>query len=91
MPTPAHYRFIWNDITAIARWISETPGAASVLPWHAVSQAVELGKITYEPLSRVTDTKLFLAFQRTTPHKKLIRSLTEYLESLELAANAPSK
>ncbi len=44
MPPPDHYRFIWNDITAIARWIAETPGAASVLPWHTVVQSVESKK-----------------------------------------------
>jgi hypothetical protein len=90
MPPPPHYRFVWNDLTAIARWISETKGAASVLPWHAVAQAVEAGRLTYEPLSAVTDTKLFLAYQKNTLHKKLIKSLTEALEVLE-SAGAPSK
>lgn len=90
MPPPPQYRFIWNDLTALARWISETRGAASVLPWHAVAQAVDLGRVTYEPLSAVTDTKLFLAFQKSTLHKKLIKSLTESLEGFE-ALGAPSK
>jgi DNA-binding transcriptional LysR family regulator len=90
MPPPSQYRFIWNDLTALARWISETRGAASVLPWHAVAQAVDLGKVTYEPLSAVTDTKLFLAFQKNTLHKKLIKSLTESLEGFE-SSGAPSK
>ncbi|MEN9722155.1 MAG: hypothetical protein RJB38_141 [Pseudomonadota bacterium] len=90
MPPPAQFRFVWNDLTAIARWISETRGAASVLPWHAVAQAVDLGKLTYEPLSAATDTKLFLAFQRTTLHRKLIKSMTEALEEFE-SAGAPSQ
>ncbi|NDD90780.1 hypothetical protein EBZ37_01660 [bacterium] len=89
MPPPSLYRFIWNDLTALARWISETRGAASVLPWHAVAQAVDLGKVTYEPLSAVTDTKLFLAFQKNTLHKKLLKSLTDALEEFE-ASGAPS-
>ncbi|MBU6376284.1 MAG: hypothetical protein KGQ59_09840, partial [Bdellovibrionales bacterium] len=83
MPPPSQYRFIWNDLTALARWISETRGAASVLPWHAVAQAVDLGKLTYEPLSASTDTKLFLAFQKNTLHKKLLKSLTDSLEEFE--------
>lgn len=81
MPPPERYRFIWNDITAVARWISETPGAASVLPYHAVAQAVDLKKVTYEPLSTAAQSKLFLAFERENPHKKLIKSLMAHFGS----------
>ncbi len=81
MPPPPYYRMIWNDITALARWISETPGAASVLPWHSVSGAVDLGKVTYEPLSAAAQNKLYLAYERENPHKKLIKSLVGHFDS----------
>ena len=78
MPPPERYRFIWNDITAVARWIAETRGAASVLPLHAVAQAVESGRVIYEPLSSSAQTRLFLAYERESPHRRLIKSLMDY-------------
>lgn len=75
MTQPARYRMIWNDITALARWIAETPGAASVLPYHAVAQATEAGRLVHEPLSAAARSRLYLAYERDGGHGRLIKRL----------------
>ncbi len=74
---PPHYRFYWQDLTAIAIWVADTPGAASVLPWHAVAWLHKRKRIQFEPLGPDAQTRLFLAYPKQTPHKKLIKAMTE--------------
>jgi len=70
------YRFYWADLTAIAIWVAETPGAASVLPWHAVAWLTKRNRLVFEPLGPDSSTKLFLAYPKSSPHKRLIHALT---------------
>ncbi|MBC7692245.1 MAG: LysR family transcriptional regulator [Methylotenera sp.] len=74
MPPPS-YHFYWEDLTAVALWVSETPGAASVLPWHSVVWLARRDKIVFEPLGADATTQLFLAYPKGSPHKHLIREL----------------
>jgi DNA-binding transcriptional LysR family regulator len=73
---PPVYRFYWQDLTAIAVWVSETPGSASVLPWHSVAWLARRGKLEFEPLGPDSTKRLYLAYPRQSPHKRLIRALT---------------
>ncbi len=74
-----NYRIVWNDLTALALWLAETPGAASVLPWHAVASLVKAGRLNFEPLQRHQKeggtSSLFLAYQKTNPHRRFIEAL----------------
>jgi DNA-binding transcriptional LysR family regulator len=74
--SPPKYRFYWQDLTAIAIWVAETPGAASVLPWHTVAWLHKRNRISFEPLGTEATTRLYLAYPRETAHKKLIRALS---------------
>ena len=72
---PPSYRFYWEDLTALARWIAETPNAASVLPYHAVATRVEAGLLKFDPLGTDSTTKLYLAYAKKNPHKRLLQGL----------------
>jgi DNA-binding transcriptional LysR family regulator len=74
MPPP-QYRIHWADLTAVAVWVSETPGAASVLPWHAVAWLAKRDKVVFEPLGPEATTRLYLAYPKKNPHKRLLKAL----------------
>jgi len=71
------YRFYWQDLTAIAVWVSQTPGSASVLPHHAVRWLEKAGKITFEPLGPDAASRLYLAYPKNSPHTVLLKKLTQ--------------
>ncbi|MGK5083868.1 LysR family transcriptional regulator [Bdellovibrionota bacterium FG-1] len=73
---PPKYRFYWQDLTALAIWVADTPGAASVLPWHTVAWLHKRKRITFEPLGAEATTRLFLAYPKDTAHKKLLKAMT---------------
>jgi len=79
MPPPA-YRMYWQDLTALGVWVSETPGAASVLPWHAVAWLVKRNKLVFEPLGSDSTTTLYLAYQKTSTHRRFLRALANLSE-----------
>lgn len=72
---PPRYHFYWQDLTAIAIWVAETPDAASVLPWHAVAWLAKRGRLSFEPLGPDATTRLYLAYSKNHPHRALLRSL----------------
>lgn len=74
--SPPKYRFYWQDLTAIAIWVADTPGAASVLPWHTVAWLHKRKRISFEPLGPDATTRLYLAYPKETAHKKLLKALT---------------
>ena len=76
MPPPA-YRVYWADLTALAVWVSETPGAATVLPWHAVAWLAKREKVAFEPLGSDSVTTLYLAYQKSSPHKRFLKALSQ--------------
>jgi DNA-binding transcriptional LysR family regulator len=73
--SPPNYQFYWQDLTAIALWVSETPGAASVLPWHAVAWLAVKGRLQFEALGPEATTRLYLAYSRSNPHRDFLREL----------------
>lgn len=76
MPPPT-YRVHWQDLTALALWVSETPGAASVLPWHCIAWLAKRKKVEFEPVSADSTTTLYLAYQKSNPHKRLLKQLAQ--------------
>lgn len=80
---PPKYRFYWQDLTAIAIWVADTPGAASVLPWHVVAWLHKRKRISFEALGPDSMTRLYLAYPKETPHKKLLKALTGIAAKLE--------
>lgn len=76
MATPS-YRFYWQDLTAVAIWVSQTPEAASVLPHHAVRWLEKAGRITFEPLGAEAASSLYLAYPKKNSHKSFIRELLQ--------------
>jgi DNA-binding transcriptional LysR family regulator len=75
--SPPSYRFYWQDLTAIAIWIADTPDAASVLPWHSVAWLAKRGRVTFEPLGPDSTTRLYLAYQKDNPNKRLLKALSQ--------------
>jgi DNA-binding transcriptional LysR family regulator len=86
MPPPS-YRFYWQDLTAIAIWVADTPGAASVLPWHTVVWLAKRNRLIFEPLGTDASTKLYLAHPKSNPHKRLLKALANLGEGLEPTAS----
>jgi DNA-binding transcriptional LysR family regulator len=78
--SPPAYRIYWQDLTAVGVWVSETPGAATVLPWHAVAWMAKRGKVVFEPLGSDSTTTLYLAYQKNSPHKRFLKALTQLSE-----------
>ncbi len=74
LPPPV-YRILWQDMTAVGVWVSETPGAASVLPWHAVAWMARREKVVFEPLGPDSTTTLYLAYPKNSPHKRFLKAL----------------
>lgn len=75
--SPPRYRFYWQDLTAIAIWVAETPGAASVLPWHAVAWLAKRGRLEFEPMGPDATTRLYLAYPKANPHRRLLKALAQ--------------
>ncbi len=75
--SPPVYRVYWQDLTALAIWVAETPGAASVLPWHAVGWLTQRKRLVFEPLGPDATTKLYLAYPTQHPHQRVIQALTQ--------------
>ena len=82
MPTP-HYRLYWAELTGLTIWVARTPGAASVVPWHAAKWLSDRGRIVFEPFGRDAVIPLFLAYSRDTPHRPLIQALLEHCQAQE--------
>jgi len=75
MPAPS-YRIYWEDLTAVALWVSRTPGAASVLPHHSVRSLEKEGRISFEPLGPDAASRLYLAYPKDSPHMRLLKELS---------------
>jgi DNA-binding transcriptional LysR family regulator len=74
MPVPT-YRIYWEDLTALTIWVAETPGAATVLPWHAARWLSKRGRVVFESLGKDAIQPLYLAYPRKSPHRELIASM----------------
>ncbi len=72
---PPTYRIYWNDLTAMANWVSETPNSASVLPLHACQSLLEQKKVQFTSLGKDSKRVLYLAYRQNHPHKKFIQDL----------------
>lgn len=82
MPPPT-FRLFWQDLTALAIWVSEQPGAASVLPWHTVAWLAKRDRVVFEPLGKDASSTLYLAYQKKNPHRRFLKELTRISESDE--------
>lgn len=90
MPTPT-YRIYWEDMTALSVWVSETPGSATVLPWHAVRWLAKRGRVVFESLGKDATNPLYLAYPRNSPHKALISGLLRSGREQLSEVGTPSK
>ncbi|MCM2323121.1 MAG: LysR family transcriptional regulator [Oligoflexia bacterium] len=72
---PPSYRLYWADLTALAVWVSETPDAASVLPWHVVVWLVKKEKLLFDAIGPEAETHLFLAYPKDHPHQRFLKAL----------------
>jgi DNA-binding transcriptional LysR family regulator len=72
-----HYRIYWQDLTALAIWVAETPGAASVLPWHAVAWLAKRNRLVFEPLGPDATTRLYLAYPTKNRNQAFIQALSQ--------------
>ncbi|MGK5087508.1 hypothetical protein WDW86_08115, partial [Bdellovibrionota bacterium FG-2] len=77
---PPTYHLYGQDPSAIAIWVSETPGAASVLPWHTVVWLAKRNKVLFEPLGPDAKTRLYLAYPKNSPHSALLEALSKISE-----------
>jgi DNA-binding transcriptional LysR family regulator len=75
MPPPS-YHFYWQDLTAVALWVAETPNAASVLPRHAIARLETEGVVQFESLGTEASSRLYLAYLRESPHKRFLKELS---------------
>src|SRR3712207_9410092 len=55
---------------ALPIWVADTPGAASVLPWHTVAWLHKRKRIQFEPLGTDATTRLYLAYPKATPQDR---------------------
>ncbi len=74
---PPTYRFYWQDLTAVGNWVAETPGAASVVPWHAIAWLAKKDRVVFDPLGGEATSKLYLAYRKGHPHRRLIQALMQ--------------
>lgn len=80
MPQPESYRLYWQDLTALAIWVANTPGAASVLPWHTVAWLAKRNRVLFEPVSTHSNKRLYLAYEKNSPHRRILEALTRISE-----------
>lgn len=72
---PPVYSLYWEDLTAVAMWVAETPGAASVLPWHSVAWLAKKKAIVFDDFGPNATKKLYLAYPKGSPHHDFIQRL----------------
>jgi DNA-binding transcriptional LysR family regulator len=85
MPPP-FYRVYWNDLTAVAAWVAETPNSATVLPLHACQSLLDQKRVQFVSLGRDSKTVLYLAYRQNHPHKQFIQHLLKISEELQNGA-----
>ncbi len=76
--TNPSFQIYWDDMTALTSWVAETPGSATVLPWHAARWLAKRNRVVFESLGKEARKPLYLAYPRNSPHKNLISALLEY-------------
>jgi DNA-binding transcriptional LysR family regulator len=82
MPPP-FYRVYWNDLTALSKWVSATPNAATVLPEHACQSAIRQNTVKFTSLGKDSKRILYLAYRQNHPHRKIIQELLDSKEILK--------
>jgi DNA-binding transcriptional LysR family regulator len=74
MPPPI-YKLYWNDLTALTRYVADTPNMATVLPKHSCQRLLSQGRLNFKPIGRDAKRTLYLAYRQNHPHKKFIQEL----------------
>ncbi len=82
MPPPT-YRLYWQDMPALADWVAENPGAATVVPWHSVATRVQDGRLAFESLGNDATTLLYLAYQKGNRNARLLQALSKISSDTE--------
>lgn len=78
MPEPS-FKVLWQDLTALGLWVAGTPGAATVLPWHAVEWLVDRKQVVFEDTLKNPKVPLYLAYPVGSRHEKIISALGQGL------------
>jgi DNA-binding transcriptional LysR family regulator len=74
MPPPV-YQLYWNDLSALANFVSDTPHAATVLPLHTCQTLLEHKKVQFVSLGKDSKRVLYLAYRQNHPHLKIIQEM----------------
>jgi DNA-binding transcriptional LysR family regulator len=74
MPPPI-YQLYWNDLSALANFVSDTPHAATVLPLHTCQTLLEHKKVQFVSLGKDSKRVLYLAYRQNHPHLKIIQEM----------------
>jgi hypothetical protein len=65
----------WNDLSALANFVSDTPHAATVLPLHTCQTLLEHKKVQFVSLGKDSKRVLYLAYRQNHPHLKIIQEM----------------
>jgi len=76
MPNP-HYAFYCEDLTSVARWVTDGPNRASVLPLHLISNLKNDKNISLESLVPKAKKYFYLAYPIKNKHQELINKILE--------------
>jgi DNA-binding transcriptional LysR family regulator len=79
MPPPV-YRMYWNDLSALAAYVGDTPHTATVLPLHTCQTLLEQKKVQFVSLGKDSKRVLYLAYRQNHPHLKVIQDMLKLTE-----------
>jgi DNA-binding transcriptional LysR family regulator len=79
MPPPV-YRLYWNDLSALANFVADTPNAATVIPIHAGTSLLEEKRVKVVSLGKDSKRVLYLAYRQNHPHLKVIQEMLKLTE-----------
>ena len=74
MPPPI-YRLYWNDLSALANYVADTPNFATVLPLHTCQALLENKRVKFVSLGKDSKRVLYLAYRQNHPHLKIIQDM----------------
>ena len=79
MPPPV-YRLYWNDLSALASYVADTPNMATVLPLHTCQKYLDHKRMQFVPLGKDSKLVLYLAYRQNHPHSKVIQEMLRLTE-----------
>ena len=79
MPPPI-YHLYWNDLSALASYVADTPLTATVLPLHTCYRLLEQKRVQFVSLGKESKRVLYLAYRQNHPHLKVIQEMLKLTE-----------